>query len=76
MGWGNIRYTEWGDMAEGQEAQAQNPPTTIWTQLDVWAQGFKPWQHFVLAHAVRFGRCESRRQSGPRNRSDCLTVAE
>lgn len=43
-------------MAEGQDAQAQNPPTTIWTQLDVWAQGFKPWQRFVLALAVRFGR--------------------
>ena len=42
-------------MAESQEAQVQNPPTTIWNQLDSWAQAFKPWQRFVLANAVRFG---------------------
>jgi len=43
-------------MAEAQEAKAQNPPTTIWNELDTWAQGFKPWQRFVLANAVRTGR--------------------
>ncbi len=53
---GTFEYRMGADMAEGQEAPAQNPPTTIWNQLDVWAQGFKPWQRFVLAHAIRFGR--------------------
>ena len=27
---------------------------TIWSQLEVWAQDFKPWQRFLLANAVRF----------------------
>jgi hypothetical protein len=29
---------------------------TIWQELDVWAQDFRPWQRFVLASAVRQGR--------------------
>lgn len=33
------------------------PPvaTTIWQELDTWAQGFKPWQRYILATAVRIG---------------------
>ena len=34
----------------------QNPPATIWGQLNSWAQGFRPWQRYVLANAVRIGR--------------------
>ena len=30
--------------------------TTIWNELETWAQGFKPWQRFVLANAIRFTR--------------------
>ena len=43
-------------MAEKRESEVQNPPATIWSQLDGWAQGFRPWQRFVLANAVRIGR--------------------
>ncbi|MYB13467.1 MAG: AAA family ATPase [Rhodospirillaceae bacterium] len=43
-------------MAEKRESGAQNPPATIWSQLDDWAHEFKPWQRFVLANAVRIGR--------------------
>ena len=43
-------------MAEKRESGMQNPPATIWGQLDSWAQGFRPWQRFVLANAVRIGR--------------------
>lgn len=34
----------------------QESVTTIWQELDAWARGFKPWQRFVLANAVRVGR--------------------
>ena len=30
--------------------------TTIWSELETWAQGFKPWQRFVLANAIRSRR--------------------
>ncbi len=30
--------------------------TSIWSELEAWAQGFKPWQRFVLANAVRLRR--------------------
>ena len=30
--------------------------TSIWRELDAWAQAFEPWQRFVLAHAVRLGK--------------------
>ena len=43
-------------MEEKRESEAHNPPATIWRQLDGWARGFKPWQRFVLASAVRNGR--------------------
>jgi len=43
-------------MADAQQVQAQDPPATIWNQLDAWAQDFKPWQRFVLSNAVRVGR--------------------
>ncbi len=43
-------------MAEKRESGAQNPRATIWSQLDGWAKGFKPWQRFVLANTVRIGR--------------------
>lgn len=33
-----------------------NLENTIWYQLDIWAQDFKPWQRFVLANAIR-SRC-------------------
>ena len=39
-----------------EEGQAQNPPVTIWHELDTWARDFKQWQRFVLANAVRLGR--------------------
>jgi hypothetical protein len=39
-----------------REQETNPPPTTIWNQLDAWAQGFRPWQRFVLANAVRTGR--------------------
>ena len=38
------------------EGQVQNPPVTIWHELDTWARDFKQWQRFVLANAVRLGR--------------------
>ena len=34
----------------------KNRITTIWSQLDAWATGFRPWQRFVLANAVRLRR--------------------
>lgn len=43
-------------MAEKQESEVRSPPATIWSQLDGWARGFRPWQRFVLANAVRNGR--------------------
>ncbi len=43
-------------MAEKQESEVRSPPATIWSQLDSWARGFRPWQRFVLANAVRNGR--------------------
>ena len=43
-------------MAEKRESEVRNPPATIWSQLDGWAQGFSPWQRIVLANAVRIGR--------------------
>ena len=39
-----------------EEGQAQNPPVTIWHELDTWARDFKQWQRFILANAVRLGR--------------------
>ena len=42
-------------MAEQRESEAQNPPATIWSQLDGWARGFRAWQRFVIANAVRNG---------------------
>ena len=38
-----------------EQGQAQNPPLTIWHELDTWARDFKTWQRFVLANAVRLG---------------------
>lgn len=35
-----------------KNAQAKN----IWQELAGWAETFKPWQKFVLAHAIRGGR--------------------
>lgn len=43
-------------MSEDQEAQVQSSPTTVWSQLDEWARGFKPWQRFVLSNAIRSGQ--------------------
>lgn len=45
-----------GNLLNKRESEVQNPPATIWSQLDGWAQGFKPWQRFVLANAVRAWR--------------------
>jgi uncharacterized protein with PIN domain len=42
-------------MAVGEDATTPAQPATIWTELDAWAQDFKPWQKFVLANAVRHG---------------------
>jgi hypothetical protein len=47
-------------MAEGQKQKTQGQATSIWQELDAWAQGLKPWQRFVLAHAVRVGRLTDR----------------
>ena len=43
-------------MEDGQNQKTQGQVTSIWQELDNWAQGFMPWQRFVLAHAVRVGR--------------------
>lgn len=44
-------------MAGTSETEMPNPLNSIWSQLDSWgqAEGFKPWQQFVLANAVRTG---------------------
>ena len=42
-------------MGELQTTETAEAPTSIWEELDAWAQGFTPWQRFVLAHAVRLG---------------------
>lgn len=43
-------------MEEIRESEVRSPQATIWSQLDSWAKGFRPWQRFVLANAVRIGR--------------------
>jgi energy-coupling factor transporter ATP-binding protein EcfA2 len=39
-----------------QEGLAISEPLTIWQELDNWAQNFRPWQKYILFHAVRTGR--------------------
>ena len=36
-------------------AEKREAPKTIWEELDDWAQGFKPWQRFVLWRAIQTG---------------------
>src|ERR1700726_1539731 len=43
-------------MADLRTEGEQNKPTTIWQELDTWAQNFNPWQRLILAYAIRFGR--------------------
>jgi hypothetical protein len=43
-------------MRESQTTEMAAQPASIWQELDAWAQGFKPWQRFVLSHAIRLGK--------------------
>lgn len=40
---------------EDREVEDQKSVKTIWQELDIWANGFKPWQRFLLANTVRYG---------------------
>lgn len=43
-------------MADRQTESEQTQPTTIWQELETWAQTFKPWQRRILTYSVHFGR--------------------
>ncbi len=47
-------------MRESQSEAVEEKPqsNTIWQELETWSRAFKPWQKFILGHAVRVGRLD------------------
>lgn len=39
-----------------QSREGKEATSTIWQELDTWAESFRPWQKFILSCAIRTGR--------------------